>query len=283
MNWCMCMAKNPRLVRLIDLVPFITSHQGIAFDDLAAKFSVSKDELKKDLELLWMCGLPDYTPLELMDFSFEDGYVSVRNAEQLSHPRTLTQDEIAALLIGLDLIDSENDSIIKSLKEKLASKLQANVSYSPTDADRYFVDLNRAIQESFIVRIKYSGKVREVIPFEIYKEHGHNYLRGYCKQADARRTFKLTKISELEITEIKELAPNIVPSSGISNLAQIKTHKNARLVRESLGNTETVNYFSKDWLIGEVMSLAGACELLDPQLRAEILSKAVASKNLYLG
>ena len=59
------MANNPRLARLIDLVPFITSHQGISISELAHKFGVSANEIEKDLWLLYMCGLPGQTPLEL--------------------------------------------------------------------------------------------------------------------------------------------------------------------------------------------------------------------------
>ena len=76
------MAINPKLARLIDLVPFISKHQGIPIKDLADKFGVSVEEIEKDLWSLYCCGLPGQTPLELMEFSFEDGFVSVRNADE---------------------------------------------------------------------------------------------------------------------------------------------------------------------------------------------------------
>ena len=98
------MASNPRLARLIDLVPFITSHQGVSIAELAKKFNVTINEIEKDLWLLYMCGLPGQTPLELMEFEFEDGYVTVRNAEELRAPRSLTQTELATLIIGLEIL-----------------------------------------------------------------------------------------------------------------------------------------------------------------------------------
>jgi proteasome accessory factor C len=72
------MPNNSKLARLIDLVPFITSHQGISIVELSKKFGVTKEEIEKDLWLLYMCGLPGQTPLELMEFEFEDGFVTVR-------------------------------------------------------------------------------------------------------------------------------------------------------------------------------------------------------------
>ena len=95
-----------RTARLLDLVPFLNTHQGIALKDLAQHFDVSQAQMSADLTTLWMCGLPGYTPLELMDLEFDSGFVSIRNASTLSKPRTITFQEGVALLLGLDLIAS---------------------------------------------------------------------------------------------------------------------------------------------------------------------------------
>ena len=279
----MNMANNPRLARLIDLVPFITSHQGIAIEDLAQRFEISVEELKRDLELLWMCGLPDYTPLELMDFSFDDGFVSVRNADELKNPRSLTQNEIASLIIGLDLLENSDNESITALKNRLSEMVTSKVSYSPTPSDLNFTEIQQAIQNNQILEIRYSGKTRQVIPIELYKERDQIYLRSFCKLAKDRRTFKLSKIEELKITDSKELLPNSTPSNSQTNTVRIKAHRSERLIREILGDTKEVEYFSKKWLIGEIMALAGACEILDSDIRKELLSKAMAGKSLYVG
>ena len=93
-----------RAARLLDLVPFISTHQGITLSDLAAEFDVSQNELLSDLNTLWMCGLPGYTPLELIDLEFESGYVSIRNAEVLQRVRLLTKQELVIILLGLDIL-----------------------------------------------------------------------------------------------------------------------------------------------------------------------------------
>ena len=81
-------AANPleRTSRLLDLVPYINTHQGISLVDLAQVFEVSTEQMISDLTTLWMCGLPGYTPLELMDLDFESGYVTIRNAPTLAKP-----------------------------------------------------------------------------------------------------------------------------------------------------------------------------------------------------
>ena len=87
-----------RTRRLLDLVPYITTHQGIELKELARHFDVSPSQMHADLMTLWMCGLPGYTPLELIDLEFESGYVSIRNAEVLQRVRLLTKQELVIIL-----------------------------------------------------------------------------------------------------------------------------------------------------------------------------------------
>jgi proteasome accessory factor C len=66
------MADNAaqRALRTMDLVPYILENPGISTIDLAAKFSVTQKQIEKDLQLIFLCGLPGYTPYELIDLSF---------------------------------------------------------------------------------------------------------------------------------------------------------------------------------------------------------------------
>ena len=273
---------NSRLARLFDLVPFIVKHQGIPIAQLAEKFQISVEQLEKDLWLLYMCGLPGQTPLELMEFQFEDGYVSVRNADELKSPRSLTQIELASLVIGLEILISQGIAGAESLKNKLTSKLGTEISYQPARSDLYLSEISQAIQQNRVLSIVYNGKSREVIPFETYTEERSSYLRAFCKNAQDRRTFKISRIESLAITEKHELAPNLVPSNETPKSTKISTHREKRLVREILGNSEQVDYYSGEWLISETMALAGAVELQDPHLRAQILTRIKASQSLYL-
>ena len=116
-----------RTARLLDLVPYLASHQGIELVSLAKEFDVSQSQMVADLTTLWMCGLPGYTPLELMDLSFESGFVTIHNAETLAHPRTLSDEESIALLLGLDLVIESLPNDREDLKE-IALDLVARLS-----------------------------------------------------------------------------------------------------------------------------------------------------------
>ena len=95
-----------RTARLLDLVPYLTTHQGIAISELAKTFNATVKEITDDLNTLWMCGLPGYTPLELIDLEFESGFVSIRNAETLAAPRALDRAEALSVYMGLDLLSA---------------------------------------------------------------------------------------------------------------------------------------------------------------------------------
>ena len=49
--------------RLLDLVPYLTSKPGVSLEEIATDFQTSKSNVIDDLNTLWMCGLPGYTPL----------------------------------------------------------------------------------------------------------------------------------------------------------------------------------------------------------------------------
>jgi Predicted transcriptional regulator len=112
-------APLERTARLLDLVPYISSHQGISLKELAQTFKVDQEQMTSDLTTLWMCGLPGYTPLELMDLDFESGFVTIHNAETLSKPRSISFDEGVALVLGLDLLRSAISSDRSDLLERI--------------------------------------------------------------------------------------------------------------------------------------------------------------------
>ena len=277
------MADNPRLTRILDLIPFIFTHQGISIRELAERFNSSEKEIFQDLDMLLDCGLPGHTPLEDIDVIFEDGYVYIKNAEQLQNPRTLTQPEIAALIMGLELLDSETNHQVAELRNKLSTLLKTNVAYLPSATDRYVTIFQEAIQTNSLVSITYNHSSREIIAHELYSENSEVYLRAYCKKAMEWRTFKLSKISEAQLLNRSELPPISAPSATKEFSAALKVHRNQRLVREIFGGLENVQFFSKEWFISQVLSLGADVEVLTEPYRSQVRDRAMASENLYLG
>ena len=94
-------ANEQRLPRLLALVPYLQAHPGIAVAEAAADFGVTEQQLRRDLQLLWMCGLPGHGPGDLIDLSFEGETVSVIFDAGMSRPLRLTAEEALALVVAL--------------------------------------------------------------------------------------------------------------------------------------------------------------------------------------
>ena len=61
---------STRVVRLLNMVPYLQANPRITKAAAAADLGVSEHQLKQDLQQLWMCGLPGYDPGDLIDFEF---------------------------------------------------------------------------------------------------------------------------------------------------------------------------------------------------------------------
>ena len=95
---------SDRLPRLLALVPYLLARPGIRVVEAAADFGVTEKQLRKDLELLWMCGLPGYGPGDLIDLSFEGDTITVAFDAGMSRPLRLTGAEATALLVALQAL-----------------------------------------------------------------------------------------------------------------------------------------------------------------------------------
>jgi proteasome accessory factor C len=296
-----------RTARLLDLVPFLASHQGIELKALSDNFNVTESQMVADLTTLWMCGLPGYTPLELMDLSFESGFVTIHNAETLSNPRALNDEEIIALLLGLDIVmaslpSDRNDlkllavDLIKqlSIRSSIPSKMSA-VPATPGSV--------RAIIESSLIEKRgveilyhssYSDEIsrRIVIPIELRQENGFEYLWGVCQSAHALRSFRLDRIQEAVVKSTSIDAVPVTatePSQGISYT--IHAHSRPRQVIERFAinkeaftaNLQVVS-FSTEWIKRSVLASAGSVEVVEPPtIRSEILHSAQSLLARYQG
>ena len=99
-----------RALRTMDLIPYILEHPGISINQLAKVFNVTEKEIEKDLQLAFMCGLPGYTPYELIDLTYEDGVVSIIDPQVLNKPRNFSSNERVVIALGLEILREINQS-----------------------------------------------------------------------------------------------------------------------------------------------------------------------------
>jgi hypothetical protein len=80
-----------RLERILLLVPFCVRNPGVSISEIARRFGAPEKEILDDLNLLFVCGLPDYTPADLMEVVIEEDTVVIRMADYFARPLRLTR------------------------------------------------------------------------------------------------------------------------------------------------------------------------------------------------
>lgn len=295
--------KTPALLkvsRLLDLVPYLTTHQNISVSDLALRFQVSKKEIIDDLNTLWMCGLPGYTPLELIDLSFEDGYVTISNAQTLESPRSLTGEELITLNLGIDLLltsetlSAEQIMRIKRIQEKILSIIGSSSGIITNVDSAHRAVILQAISERNSLAIDYHSLVRDevrtrtVSPLSIYVDNRVEYLEA--STSDGVRTFRLDRVSSVSIIQESE-KPVAQTATARQIKAELQFTKSDRYSAESLGVvasldmnslTAAIECFSPEWLERTILSCAGAVELRSPHdLRTKVRLRASKLLEIY--
>ena len=287
-----------RTARLLDLVPYLASHQGIELKKLADGFGVSQSQMVADLTTLWMCGLPGYTPLELMELSFDSGFVTIHNAETLSHPRTLSDEESIALLLGLDLLirslphdRADLTNIASRLVEKLSarSNLPAKLTAAPSVPESVRSLIESAIAKKQPVEITYHSSysdsitTRIVHPLEHRSAGGFEYLWGICESARGFRSFRLDRI---QLAKLSDKGNPLIAGTNELDEARIsytiRAHSRFREVMERfsldkdcLDRDVEISSFSTEWIRRCVLASSGSVELLEPlEIRRDVARAA---------
>ena len=298
-----------RAIRLLDLVPYIVAHPGISITELAKEFSISRDEVLKDLNLLFLCGLPGYTPLELIDISFDEESVVIRDPQNLAAPRNLNESEALIARIALAALEESTPRTaaaypqIVALREKIAKAFSSSI---PASAITFTLDKERAMLEAIESAIKQeldleitynnvtkdSSSRRSITPISIIAEDKRTLVSAYCHSAKALRTFNLAQISEVSTKERITRADleRLEDSRGSSAEVIIKSEdssflsENASSLKELSKSCYQIDIFQPEWIVRSVLAGADSIELAKPlELRAEIAERANRALLAYKG
>ncbi len=296
-------APLERTARLLDLVPYISSHQGISLAELAKVFNVDQGQMTSDLTTLWMCGLPGYTPLELMDLNFESGFVTIHNAETLSKPRSITFDEGVALVLGLDLLRSaispERGDLLERidlLSQRLAGLINLPSALSATSVVNQDVSgaITAALKSRMGLEISYHSlyrdelSTRSIFPIEIVKTDSHLYLSSYCHTASDFRQFRIDRIQTATVQAVQQEIPKS-PIQQSSHTCTVKVLTPTREIAERFiqselhVNTEfNCQTYSTQWIERSIMASGRAvCLQSPPDIRKSIAVMAQTMLDRY--
>ena len=296
-----------RAIRLLDLVPYVLNHPGISIRDLAADFDISKEEMIKDLNLLFMCGLPGYTPLELIDISFDDDVVVVRDPQNLKVPRKLTESESLAVRIALATLEEitvasdESRRKIAHLRKKLSRAFNSNVPDSAINVSvdheklvlskiKEAIETFRDAEITYISVSKDQSSQRLITPHSIIFDGNRTLIDAYCHKAQSRRTFNLSHIATIALVSRIEVSPATDISETQGSTVDIKiTNPTCEFFKANETSLTSLSsqlfqmqIFQPQWLVRSVISEATNLELIAPvSLRSAISANASTALKNY--
>lgn len=205
-----------RARRLIALLPLLKRGRSVSLAELAARVGCSVEVVASDLATLTLCGVPPFTPADMIELSLERDRVTVHvEPPAIDRPLRFTPAEARALVAALQAAGWGPES-------PLARKLMANASASasldeiertvraeaaPGGTAAVYATLARALDDRMKVRIEYlSGahgtlSERVVCPWALVTRDGAWYLIGHCELAGEERVFRLDRIRSAHATD----------------------------------------------------------------------------------
>jgi proteasome accessory factor C len=216
--------------RLLAMVPWIAAHDGPTLSEVCERFGLTEKELAADLEVMWLVGLPPYTPDALIDVVQEGERVWIHFADVFDAPQRLTPDQAVALLTAgasvLALPGNDTEGPLARGVAKLASVLGVDAE-QVLDVDlglggAEVLDVLRAgVAEHRRVHLDYysygrdARTERDVDPYLVHAEDGSLYLLGHCHLAGGERRFRVDRIARATLLDDRFDPPDVPAPAGV--------------------------------------------------------------------
>jgi proteasome accessory factor C len=298
-----------RLPRLLSLVPYLIARPGIPVAEAAADFGISERQLRRDLELLWMCGLPGYGPGDLVDLSFSGETVTVTEDAGMRRPLRLTTAEATALLVALRTLAEMPGVADTAAVRRATAKIEhavgdgglAGVAVDPgpeeaatTAAVRDALTAGRAVRIRYYTASRDAVSQRTVDPMRLLIADGRSYLEAWCRRAEGVRLFRLDRVDAVEVLGEPAAPPPDAEPTDVSEgpfrarpdyrTAVLALEPEAHWVAEYYPVEEVVEvgggqvqvllrYADPDWLVRLVLGLGGGARLLQPPELVEAVGR----------
>ncbi len=210
-----------RLRRLLAILVHLARVGEASLSDVARRFAIGEDELVHELELAACCGVPPYSPDELIELFVDGDRVIAERLRDFARPRRLTPDEgfvlAAAARALLSVPGADDEGLLLSALAKLESALGSAPLAVELDQPAHLATLQEAVRTSETVEIEYfsssatSPSTRRVDPYQVVPREGRWYLDGWCHTAGGLRRFQLDRVRS-----VRSLDEHFVPPTDLA-------------------------------------------------------------------
>ena len=272
-----------RLRRLLAILAWLAQVGEAPIDAVAARFDLTPDALVTELEMAACCGVPPYTPDQLMEIVVTDTTVSTLVGLALARPRRLSPSEGFALAASaralLAVPGSDESGALSHALAKLERALGGEQIGVELDAPVLLPLVREALAGGRRLSITYysasSDRVteREISPVRLFASEGHWYVDAWCATAGDVRRFRVDRIGAAEMAGKAELpagaagrladdgsdGAGIGPPAGLDAFVPGPESRRVRLSVEP----------STAWLV-ESIPAAGPPEVVDDRVELEV-------------
>lgn len=300
-----------KINRLTEIIILLLNKKIVTAKELADKFQVSTRTIYRDIEELSLSGIPVY-----MNKGKNGGIYLL---EEYSLNKTiLSEKDKQSLIIALKTLEAtkypEIDSITNKIsfmlnKEELSNWIDIDLSYWGSDfnENNKFNKIKSAILNNKIIEFSYvnscgNRSIRTIEPMKLIYKGQTWYLYGFCKLKEDTRTFRITRIKDLDVKEenfirrkIKDIDTN--PSKKmIENMINLRLKLKKEvlyrmfddfnqdlLIDNKDGNYEiSIEIPENEWLYGYILSFGNFVEVIEPEhIRNIILNKVKETIKMY--
>ncbi|CAN5807098.1 YafY family protein [soil metagenome] len=283
-----------RLTRILAMLPWVIANPGSTVVEVCARFGYpSEHELARDLDMIFVCGLPGYGPGDLMVAYIDDEEVVVDTADYFGDaPRLTSIETLSMLAAGMAVVGSGQGSpALESAVDKLAATVAPDTDEGLTvdvSAEPELVGpLREAATSHRVVAITYTSLARgqtterAVEPWSVFASLGNWYLVGYCRLARDERIFRVDRIRQVSVTDDHFVPPVETP---VPEVRYTPSDDDVRCVIELSESAQWVlDYYPVDVVSRSDESVTIEFSASDPSVAARLLLRLGTRARLVEG
>ena len=291
-----------KINRLLEITLILLNKKSVTAQELAERFEVSTRTIYRDVDELSAAGVPVLTN------KGSGGGISLMENFAINKAM-FTEHERDSVLLALKTLQATHYPEIDAIVEKIGAVFKnaaaadwVHIEFSPwgsgPNEENKFLNIKQAILETKVVAFDYINadgilSRRQVEPMQLDFKGQAWYLWGYCKTRRDFRTFRISRIRNLSITDegfkrrtlesVKDEEPAVKPKNLVTlklrfqpeNLYRVyDDYDQERITRNKDGTYDvTVTFPEDEWVYGYIMSFGDRVEVLEPPHIRDIIKK----------
>jgi proteasome accessory factor C len=216
-----------RLSRILALIPYVLAKDGAKVSEILERFDYTEAELTRDLNTVFFCGLPGYTPGDLMEAYIDGDEVIIDAADYFARaPRLTSMEALGLIAAGMAILGSgqgspELGTAVAKLTKALLPDADTTIDVDVSGDSENLAALKEAATNRNVVRITYRSlaheeeTVRDVEPWAVVTTLGNWYVHGHCRMVDAERVFRVDRIRQMQVLDEEFERPEKLTDPGI--------------------------------------------------------------------